>query len=323
MEIVKGFNISERWKQHKAVLALGNFDGIHRGHKVLIDTAVQQAKTDGAYSAALILDPHPSQVLYPERAPRLIISQTYQGRLLDAYGLDALYYYPFSVDLAQYSPRAFVEEILLRNLKISQLIVGFNYSFGYKGAGNPEILSQFGEEYGFTVQVIEPICHDGELISSSLIRQLLDRGEVVRAREYLGYYPVLEGMVIEGERRGKTIGIPTANLGVEPSYNIPAQGVYSAFASVAGEAGYYRAAVNIGIKPTFHESYPISIEAHLFDFNGDVYGRSMSIYLVERLRDEQKFQNIEELLAQIRRDQERARQSLAVVAEPKICATLA
>ncbi|MDO4540531.1 MAG: bifunctional riboflavin kinase/FAD synthetase [Syntrophomonadaceae bacterium] len=317
MQIIQGLDIPAEFRERRAVLALGNFDGIHRGHQALIKAASAAAAAGKGYAAALVFDPHPMRILFPERAPRLIIAQDYQSRLFRAYGLDAVYYYPFSPELARCSPESFVRQMLVESLNVSEVIVGFNYTFGHKGSGNPDTLKELGGYYGFAVQVIDPVLCGSEVISSSLIRQRLNAGDVRKARELLGYYPVLQGVVIEGEKRGRTIGVPTANLGVDSTYNIPAKGVYAAFATVEGEAETFRAVVNIGSKPTFHERYPLSAEAHIFDFAGDIYDRAMTLYLVERLRDEQRFDGIEALVRQIRADGENARACLAAAPLPE------
>jgi riboflavin kinase/FMN adenylyltransferase len=170
-------------------------------------------------------------------------------------------------------------------------------------------LQQLGQKYGFAVNVIEPVTVDGELVSSSAIRQALEEGKINQAARMLGYDPILDGIVVEGEHRGRQLGFPTANVGIDKSFNIPAKGVYAARAVVNGQQ--YNAVVNIGSKPTFHEAYPISVEAYLFDFNSDIYGQAISLSFVERIRDEKRFESLDALVAQIKQDAQTAQAILA------------
>lgn len=285
-------------------LALGNFDGVHRGHQSLIERA-NQRKSDGGISAAFIFEPHPAQLLTPQHMPLLLGTAQRKARLLESIGLDLLIYNPFTRDIASLSPEQFVRHFLAEALQVKEVFVGFNYSFGFKGAGSPETLQQLGEQYGFGVQVVDPVTVDGELVSSSSVRQALEEGDIHRASRMLGYAPILDGVVVEGERRGRLLGFPTANVGIEKIYSIPAKGVYAARAEVEGKI--YDAVVNIGSKPTFHEEYPVSVEAHLFDFAGDIYDRPISLSFAEKIRDEKRFAGLEALAAQIKKDAQTAR----------------
>jgi riboflavin kinase/FMN adenylyltransferase len=291
-------------KTRPVYLALGNFDGVHKGHQSLIQALVEKAATNGGQAVAFIFEPHPAQVLMPERAPRLLNSPGRKAQLLEKLGLDILIYNPFSREIADWSPREFVDKILINELHIREVFVGFNYTFGHRGAGNPQVLKQMGEGLGFAVNIIAPVEYQGEPISSSLVRKALEEGDIVTAHQLLGYYPILEGVVVEGEHRGAQLGFPTANVGVESIYNVPGQGVYAGRAEVGAKE--YNCVVNIGSKPTFHEQYPLSIEAHLMDFSGDIYGQAICLSFLAKLRDEQRFGSLPELVAQITRDRDRA-----------------
>jgi riboflavin kinase/FMN adenylyltransferase len=285
-------------------LALGNFDGVHRGHQSLIQQAVDCPKESDGISAAFIFEPHPAQLLTPDHMPLLLSTPQRKAWLLENMGLDLLIYNRFTRDIASLSPEQFVRHFLMEQLRVKEVFVGFNFSFGFKGQGTPETLKQLGEQYNFAVHIIEPVTVEGELVSSSSIRQALEEGKITRAARMLGYDPILDGIVVEGERRGRQLGFPTANVGIEKIYNIPAKGVYAARAEVNGNK--YNAVVNIGSKPTFHEAYPISVEAYLFDFAGDIYGQPISLSFVERIRDEKRFDSLEALVAQIKKDAETA-----------------
>jgi riboflavin kinase/FMN adenylyltransferase len=295
-------NFSDKTKP--VYLALGNFDGVHKGHQSLITDLVQKALLNDGQAVAFIFEPHPAQILTPEHAPRLLLTPYRKAKLLEKMGLDVLIYHPFTREIAAWSPDQFVEKILIQELQIREVFVGFNYTFGHRGAGNPELLKQMGDKQSFGVNIIDPVKYGGETISSSLVRRSLKSGDIAAAYQLLGYYPVLEGIVVEGEHRGSALGFPTANLGVENIYNVPGKGVYAAQACV-GDRNYH-CVVNIGSKPTFHEEYPISVEAHLMDFIGDIYGQSICLSFVEKLRNEQRFGSLEELIAQISLDRDRA-----------------
>jgi len=291
-------------KTRPVYLALGNFDGVHKGHQSLIRQLVKRASNNDGQAVAFIFEPHPAQILTPDRAPRLLITPCRKAKLLEQMGLDVLIYHPFTREIAAWSPDQFVEKMLIQELKIREVFVGFNYTFGHRGAGTPELLQQMGERHGFGVNIIPPVEYGGETISSSLVRKSLEEGDVKTACQLLGYYPVLEGIVVEGEHRGSAIGFPTANIGVENIYNVFGKGVYAAQARV-GDKNYH-CVVNIGSKPTFHEEYPLSIEAHLMDFSGDLYGQNICLILLEKLRDEKRFDSLEDLVAQISRDRDKA-----------------
>jgi len=285
-------------------LALGNFDGIHKGHQSLINNAIARSKQFGGIAGAFIFDPHPTQVLFPERMPLLLVNPIRKAALLEKMGLDLLIYETFTRDIAAITPEEFVFDVLLKSLKIKEVFVGFNHTFGYKGRGTPELLQKLGEENGFKVHITPPVKVDDEIVSSSLVRQALEEGRIEWAARMLGYHPVLDGVVIEGEKRGRQLGFPTANVGIESIYNVPAKGVYAAKARVLDQV--YNAVVNIGSKPTFHKEYPLSIEAYLMDFDKDIYGQPISLSFIKRLRNEQKFASLEDLIAQINKDRDQA-----------------
>lgn len=290
-------------------LALGNFDGLHKGHQKLIKETVTAARSGNGIAAAFVFEPHPIKVLFPERAPKLLVTAQHKAELMEKLGLDLLIYNTFTLAISKCTPEEFVQHILMDKFKIKQAFVGFNYTFGHKGAGTPELLQELGVRYGFGVKVIPPVEVDGKVVSSSLIRKALDAGDIKQARSMLGYDPMLEGQVIQGERRGRTIGFPTANLGVSSELTVPGKGVYAARAQIRERI--FQAVVNIGSKPTFHEEYPISIEAHIIDFHEDIYGEKMHLYFIDKIRDERRFNNVEELVGQIRRDKDKAIQIAA------------
>lgn len=304
MQIVYGM---ENYKSsaNDLFLALGNFDGVHKGHQSLINSAITRKNEMGGIAGAFIFDPHPAQILIPDRMPLLLVNAWRKADLLEKMGLDLLIYEKFTREIAALTPEQFVLDVLIDRLHIKEVFVGFNHSFGYKGLGTPQLLQMLGEEHGFKVHIMPPVKVDGEIVSSSLIRQALEQGKIDQAVSMLGYRPLLDGVVIEGEQRGGTkLGFPTANIGIDSIYNVPAKGVYAAKALVNKKC--YNAVVNIGSKPTFHQEYPLSIEAHLMDFSGNIYGQAISLSFIKKLRNEQRFASMEDLVVQIKKDRDQA-----------------
>ena len=305
MELIYGVEHFKKRSQG-LYLALGNFDGVHIGHKQLIDRAVKKAEEDQGLSAAFIFEPHPSKIIHPEKAPKMLITAGKKAGLLKEMGLDILIYQSFDREIACWTPEHFAEEILVERLAVKEVFVGFNYSFGYKGRGNPVLLKKLGVELGFGVNVIDPVQFGGHLVSSSLIRQLLNRGDIQNAATLLGYQPVLEAQVVPGENRGASLGFPTANLKFSKDLILPGSGVYAGRIRIKQEN--YKCVINIGTKPTFHKEYPLTVEVHIIDFSGDVYGQEIELFFVSKIRDEKKFAGIEQLVEQIRKDRDQAAQ---------------
>ncbi len=293
-------------KANPIYLALGNFDGVHKGHQSLFKAVIDKAKLNGGKAVAFIFEPQPALILTPDRVPLLLLSSTRKADLLEKLGLNVLIYHSFTREIASCTPEQFVEKILINELQVREVFVGFNYTFGHRGAGTPEQLIEMGKKLGFGVNVIAPVKWGDEPVSSTLVRRALEAGDINTAYNMLGYHPIVEGVVVEGEQRGSEIGFPTANVGVEPIYSIPAKGVYAARAKLGNQV--FQCVVNIGSKPTFHQEYPISIEAHLIDFSEDIYGQEIRLSFIEKLRDEQRFDSLEALVAQIALDKDKARE---------------
>jgi len=288
------------------VVGLGNFDGIHLGHQRLIGDIVAKAQEVGGTPAVFTFDPHPLAVLKPQCAPPLILPPDVKREMFAKLGVEVLLWIPFTAEFAHLSPDDFIKQILHEQLSVRAVIVGYNYTFGYLGQGTPELLKEYGEQLGFDVEVLLPVTLDGQPVSSTLIRSLLADGEISEARKYLGYTPVIKGTVVYGERRGSTLGFPTANIEVDKNLLVPANGVYSVKVDVEGRT--YGGVANIGVKPTFHNSSFIrNIEVHLLDFNGDLYGKVINVYFIRRLRNEKRFNSAEKLVEQIQKDAHEAR----------------
>ena len=289
--------------KESCVIALGNFDGVHLGHRRLLEQALEQAVHLGVELCVLIFEPHPLKVLYPERKIKLL--STTQERLLylEEIGVNTVYLLPFTRQMADTSPEQFVEQILLP-LGVVHVVVGFNYSFGAQGKGNPELLQTLGCRHGFEVSIIQAQTIGGRVISSSSIRKALLHGYIQLASSLLGRPPCISGTVVHGEERGRQLGYPTANILHSEDVLIPKRGVYAVWAYLDGVriAGM----MNIGMKPTFHDMYNTIAEVHFFDYDGDLYGSEIMVYIEERLRDECKFNGVNELLVQLKKDRVQA-----------------
>ncbi|OAT85871.1 bifunctional riboflavin kinase/FAD synthetase [Desulfotomaculum copahuensis] len=293
-------------KHPRIVVGLGNFDGVHLGHRKLIESLVAAARETGGTPAVFTFYPHPMAVLCPGQAPPLLLTQEAKGRMMNRLGVAVLLRVPFTMEFARLEPQAFIEEVLVDNLGIQAVFAGYNYTFGHRGRGNPELLLEYGRRYSFDVHVVPPVEVDGRVISSTLIRGLLMDGDVAGAKKYLGYTPFVEGTVVAGERRGNTLGFPTANLEPEPDLLLPANGVYAVRVLMDGDS--FLGVANVGVKPTFHgNNHRRNVEVHLLDFHGDLYGCWMLVRFERRLRAERRFASPGELVAQIRRDIVQAR----------------
>ena len=281
------------------VLALGNFDGVHLGHRRLLEQGLEQAVRLNVGLSVLIFEPHPLKVLFPEREIKLLSTTQERLQCLEEIGVQTVYLLPFTWEMAKTSPEEFVEKILLP-LGVVHVVVGFNYSFGAQGKGNPELIQTLGCKHGFGVSVIQAQTIGGRVISSSSIRKALEHGDIQLASTLLGRSPSISGTVVHGEERGRQLGYPTANIFHSEDVLIPKRGVYAVWASLDGKrvAGM----MNVGMKPTFHDRYNTIVEVHFFDFDGDLYGSEIMVFIEERLRDECKFNGVNELLIQLRKD---------------------
>jgi riboflavin kinase/FMN adenylyltransferase len=290
-----------------ASVAVGNFDGVHRGHQALVAAAVARSRASGGSAVVLTFDPHPARVLRPQAAPAALTTLAQKEELVAALGIDRLVVVPFDARLAALSAEAFAREVLQQALVARHVVVGESFRFGRGREGDPRRLETLGASLGFAVEVVPPLVEGGRPISSSRVREAVERGDVGEARTLLGRDYFVDGEVVHGDGRGRTIGVPTANLA--PAEQIlPAHGVYAARCQ-PGAGAWHAAAVNVGERPTFGGGR-VRLEAHLVDFEGDLYGARLRVAFHERLRGEQRFESKDALVAQIRRDIEAARARL-------------
>jgi riboflavin kinase / FMN adenylyltransferase len=285
-------------------LAIGYFDGIHTGHRRVIQRAIDLAKEKELASAVMTFHPHPREVLGQSGYTSYLTPIQDKLELLERMGVEIAYIVQFDIPFSSVYPEDFIHEFLVP-LGARQIVVGFDFTFGYRGKGTVFTLKEHAEGcYG--LDVISPITRFGEKISSTVIREYLYSGKVGEANEFLGRPYAIKGNVVHGEKRGRTIGFPTANIAPGEPYLIPRTGVYGVRAYCGGES--YYGVMNIGIKPTFeHEKKEKSLEAHLFHFDGDLYGKEMKVEFLFFIREEQKFAGVDQLVAQIQKDAEYAK----------------
>ncbi len=297
--------ISEARDLKGAALCMGNFDGVHLGHVALFREATRHGK-----AAALTFWPHPGKVLQPELAPKLITTQSRKLELMAEAGLAATIVQPFSLEFAHTTREGF-EALLLDTLSVGHLVVGYDFTYGRARAGTVETLREAAAVRGAQVHVVPQVSVEGVVVSSSRVREYILEGRVSAARRLLGRWFDLEGTVVTGQGRGRTIGWPTANVDT-PNELRPAAGVYAVRLRLEGEGGWLGGVANIGVKPTFGGS-EVTVEAHLFDFQADLYGKRLRVQFIERLRPERRFGSIAELSNQIHRDAETAREVIASI----------
>lgn len=308
MQIIRDFEAAHL--NSPTVLAIGTFDGLHRGHQALINQLKQSAQERQAQAAVIAFHPRPKTVLAPH-LPHNDYLTTPEERiaLFEKLGLDILILIPFTLEFSQTTAYDFMK-LLVQRLNLVELWAGHDFALGKNREGNLEKLRALGQELNYSVREFKPILIDGKVVSSTQIRQLLLAGEVRQATEFLERYPTLSSEIVPGARRGHTIGFPTANFAVPAERLLPANGVYATFVQLPG-TGQRRASVtNVGIRPSF-EGTERKVETYIFDFEQDLYGQRLTLEFVEHLRPEKKFNSIDELVAQITHDAQEARTLLA------------
>lgn len=296
----------------KAVVTTGTFDGVHLGHRKILAQLNRVASSINGESVLLTFFPHPRTVIQPDLDLKLINSQNEKIEFLKKAGLQHLIIHPFTKEFSRTTSVDFVRNILVNTIGAKKLVIGYDHHFGRNREGSFEHLKEYGPVYGFEVEEISAQDIDNTTISSTKIREAIEQGDMQHANEYLGYNFPLTGKVVEGEKIGKSIGFPTANITVEDNYKIiPANGVYAVKAKLPAENdAQWEGMCNIGIRPTFGGKFQ-TIEAHLFDFDQDLYGSQLSLEFIYQLREEKKFSSIEVLKKQLIEDEKNARRILA------------
>lgn len=287
----------------RPVLALGNFDGLHRGHLKILDRVKRGAVERGGVAMAMTFDPHPPRVVRPDKAPPLLMTTEQRITGLGAAGMRAVAVVGFTRELSQWDPETFVRSVLVEWLHVAEVWVGANFLFGHDRVGNFTVLRTLGQRYEFRAEKIDPVRYKEFVVSSTRIRRLVTEGRMDEAAALLGHTYTLDGTVVKGRQRGRAIGFPTANLQTENEL-IPPHGVYATTLIIDGIV--HAALTNIGSNPTFGDSTTTTIETFVLNFDGDLYGQAVQLGFVQRLRDERRFEGIDALKAQIEADRSRA-----------------
>lgn len=295
------------------VAAIGNFDGVHLGHRHLIQNAIDYAAKNGAAAGIMTFDPHPRRFFNPDEPPFRLSSKGQTVRILKSLGADFLAFEPFNAGLASLSPEEFVSDILVQKYGFSCVIVGFNFRFGHKRAGDAEMLRDIGRKYGVDVVIIPPVKGEQTLYASSHIRDHIRQGDLDRAQQMLGWRWEIDGPVLHGDKRGRELGYPTANQSLQ-DYLRPPFGVYAVRATLQQDdlnpTQWMHGVANLGVRPMFKLDEPL-LETYIFDFNNDIYDQNLRVELIYRLRGERAFANVEELVEQMHRDETAARKILS------------
>jgi riboflavin kinase/FMN adenylyltransferase len=295
------------WLVHP-VLALGNFDGLHRGHLKIIERVRRGAAEHGGTPMAMTFDPHPSRVVRPDKAPTLLMTKEQRLEALERAGIKAVAVVRFTPELSQWDPEMFVRTVLVEWLRVSDVWVGANFLFGHDRGGNFSTLRTLGQRYGFRADKIDPVRYKEFVVSSTRVRRLVAEGRMDEAGALLGHQYYIDGVVVEGKHRGRELGFPTANLKTDNEL-LPPNGVYATTTTIDGIV--HPSISNIGLRPTFGDTTKTMIEAYVMGFDGDLYGRRVRLGFVQRLRDERKFEDVDALRAQIEADRRRAERLFA------------
>jgi riboflavin kinase/FMN adenylyltransferase len=303
VDLIRGFGALPL-PEGRAAVTIGFFDGVHRGHQAVISATVDAARAGDLRPVAVTFDRHPREILTPGTQPKLLTTLDRKADLIADLGVETLLVLAFDRPFSEWSPEEFVERVLVRGLQTALIVVGSNFTFGHRAAGNLATLTEMGRTHGFEARGIPLINDGGRRFSSTSIREALEDGDLEWPTRALGRRFVLDGRVVPGAGRGAILGFPTANLEVPQKMQLPGEGVYAGTASTP--SGRFAAAINVGTNPTFGRE-PLHVEAFLLDFDGDIGGQPVALEFWERLRDEERFDSPDELSAQIARDVERTR----------------
>jgi riboflavin kinase/FMN adenylyltransferase len=305
--VARELSATETWP-HPRLVAVGFFDGVHRGHQYLLGRLVDRARAEQGTSTVLTFDPHPLSLVDPALAPPLLTPLPRKAALMGELGVERLVVLRFDERLRELTPEQFVRQVLVTGLAPAAVLVGFNFTFGYRGEGTPKLLQRLGQAHGLPVEVVPPVFEEGVVVSSTEVRRCLAAGDVEAARRLLGRPYRLGGWVVRGEGRGRLLGFPTCNLDVPPGVVIPGPGVYAVRVQLPA-GGWARGVCNIGVRPTFGAGR-LLVETHVLDAGGDWYGEPLELDFWVRLRAEQTFASAAELAAQLAQDAGRARRLL-------------
>ncbi len=315
----------ERWRGQedipsdwgRCVLTIGVFDGVHRGHAELIARAVKAGRERGVPTVLMTFDPHPMEVVFPGSHPAQLTTLTRRAELAEELGIDVFLVMPFTTDFMKLTPERYIHELLVERLHVVEVVVGENFTFGKKAAGNVDALRKAGERFGFAVEAISLVTehHQSETVtfSSTYIRSCVDAGDVVAAAEALGRPHRVEGVVVRGDGRGRVLGFPTANVAIPAEMLMPADGIYAGELELSDTGTVLPSAIYVGKRPTFYDDRAMTLlEVHALDFAGDIYDRATSVRFTHRIRPDARFASVEELTTQLRLDCDEAARLLGL-----------
>jgi riboflavin kinase/FMN adenylyltransferase len=288
-----------QWPQ--PVLALGNFDGLHRGHMKIIDRVRRRAGERGGTPVAMTFDPHPPRIVRPDKAPPLLMTTAQRLEALDRAGMHGVVVVRFTPELSRWEPETFVQQVLVEWVRAVEVWVGANFLFGRDRTGNFTLLRTLGMRYGFKAEKIDPVRYKEFVVSSTRVRRLVSEGRMDEAAALLGHHYFLDGTIARGDGRGRELGFPTANLETENEL-LPPNGVYATTVRLAGDERIHASVTNVGVRPTFGHSARTTVETHVFDLDRDLYGAVARLYFVQRLREERAFGDVDALREQIDAD---------------------
>jgi len=306
------FRLQDVGYEKKSIITIGTFDGVHLAHQQIIREVVNRAKKRNGRSVVVTFEPHPREILAPFSDIKLLTTVEERREAISSLGVDVLYSVEFNRSLSQKTSREFYSEYIMNGIGASEVVEGYDHHWGRNREGTMDSLIALGNEFGFSVTSIEPFSQNGVVVSSSMIRDALTHGNVELAATFLGASYAVHGIVIAGDKRGRMLGYPTANLKLASERKlIPQNGIY--FVRVEIEQEDFFGMASIGVRPTFYQDGQRLIEVHILDFNRDIYGKTVSVKFMKRLRDELKFQSVDELIHQMKNDEELSRSYIAAL----------
>jgi len=307
MKIIK--DLEEIKQDQNSVITLGTFDGLHLGHQRIVDTVIQKSLQSDGRSFLITFDPHPRKVIPGRNDVKILSTLDEKEIILEQIGLENLFIIKFTTEFSRQSPEEFVEKYLVKGIGLREVVIGYDHHFGKGRDGDFHILQDLGHKYNFAVTLIPEYSIEGETVSSTKIRNSLLVGDVVKAGKMLGRHYSFKGTIVHGDGRGRKLGFPTANLSVDnPDKLIPAKGIYAAECVVENEKHF--GLLSLGSRPTFHKEGEIIPEFYIFDFDRDIYDAVMQVNLVEKIRDEEKFSSVDELIIRMKKDEKVGRRIL-------------
>lgn len=308
MKIIK--DLQEIKRDQNSVITLGTFDGLHLGHQQIVDTVVQKSGQSAGRSFLITFDPHPRKIIPGRNDVKILSTFDEKVLILEELGLENLYVINFTQEFSRQSPEAFVEKYLVNGIGLREVVIGYDHHFGKERDGNFELLQKLGNKFNFSVTLIPEYSVNGETVSSTKIRNALLTGDVLKAGKMLGRNYSFKGIIVHGDGRGRKLGFPTANLAVDNEDKlIPAKGIYAAECIVENEKHF--GLLSLGRRPTFHKDGEVIPEFYIFDFDEDIYDEVMQVNMVEKIRDEEKFSSVDELIIRMKKDEEIGRKILS------------